>query len=108
VRLDGECGHPGYGVVEHFGAPAGDLPNLRLLHRFCRDTFGRSATRRGLAVRRAYLGRATEQFDVGLPSRPYDRLGVSCAANSELYWKRWRIAKMRYACKACRYYTGSH
>ncbi|MBE1464358.1 hypothetical protein H4W33_003370 [Kibdelosporangium phytohabitans] len=74
------------------------------MHRFCRDSArSRSAARRGLVVRRAYLGRATERYEAHQPVRPYDRLGV-CPGDGP----RWRIAKMRYACKACRYYTSSH
>ena len=101
VRLDGADEHPGYGVVDEVG---GGYPGLGLLHRFCRDgARSRSAARRGIVARRAYLGRATERYEARLPMRPYDRLGV-CPGDG----KRWRIAKMRYACKACRYYTSSH
>jgi hypothetical protein len=101
VRLDGEGEHPGYGVVDEIGS---EYPGLGLLHRFCRDAARpRRAARRGIVVRRAYLGRATERYEARLPMRPYDRLGV-CPGDG----KRWRIAKMRYACKACRYYTSSH
>jgi hypothetical protein len=101
VRLTGEGEHPGYGVVEQVRP---DVTGLALVHLFCRDaTRSRSAARRGIVVRRAYLGHATERYEAHLPVRPYDRLGV-CPGDG----KRWRIAKMRYACKACRYYTSSH
>jgi hypothetical protein len=101
VRLDLDDEHPGHGVVE---TVSDGYPGLGLLHRFCRVAArSRSAARRGLVVRRAYLGRATERYEARLPTRPYDRLGV-CPGDG----KRWRVAKMRYACKACRYYTSSH
>jgi hypothetical protein len=103
VRVAGECGHPGYGVIDQVSGRSG-LSGLILVHRFCRDSArSRSAARRGLVARRAYLGRATERYEARLPVRPYDRLGV-CPGDGQ----RWRIAKMRYACKACRYYTSSH
>jgi hypothetical protein len=103
VLLAQDSGHPGYGVVEQV-RDLGGLPGLGLLHLFCRDSArSRSAARRGLVVRRAYLGRATERYEARLPVRPYDRLGV-CPGDRQ----GWRIAKMRYACKACRYYTSSH
>ncbi|GAB3905123.1 hypothetical protein ACFQ1S_25195 [Kibdelosporangium lantanae] len=101
VRLDPDDEHPGHGVVDTVNE---GYPGLGLLHRFCQRSMGsRSAARRGLVVRRAYLGRATERYEARLPTRPYDRLGV-CPGDG----KRWRVAKMRYACKACRYYTSSH
>jgi hypothetical protein len=101
VRIDSDDEHPGHGVVDTVGE---SYPGLGLLHRFCRQAVrSRSAARRGLVVRRAYLGRATERYEARLPTRPYDRLGV-CPGDG----KRWRVAKMRYACKACRYYTSSH
>lgn len=101
VLVTGEREHPGYGVVDVVGD---GYPGLGLLHLFCREAArSRSAARRGTVIRRAYLGRATERYEARLPVRPYDRLGV-CPGDG----KRWRIAKMRYACKACRYYTSSH
>jgi hypothetical protein len=105
VRLTGHPEHPGYGVVDQVnGREHPTLPDLGLLHLFCRRAARkRSAARRGIAARRAYLGRATERYEARLPQRPYDRLGV-CPGDG----KRWRIAKMRYACKACRYYSSSH
>jgi hypothetical protein len=105
VRLAGAPEHPGYGVVDQVtGRQRPGMPNLGLLHLFCRGAaMSRSAARRGIVARRAYLGRATERYEARLPVRPYDRLGV-CPGDG----KRWRIAKMRYACKACRYYTSSH
>ena len=104
VRLSGSDEHPGYGVVDQVPNEHTELPDLGLLHLFCRDAArSRSAARRGLVARRAYLGRATERYEAHQPPRPYDRLGV-CPGDG----KRWRIAKMRYACKACRYYTSSH
>lgn len=102
VRLGGEDRHPGYGVIDQVSGMT--FPDLGLLHRFCRTAArSRSAARRGSVARRAYLGRATERYEARLPLRPYDRLGV-CPGDGQ----RWRIAKMRYACKACRYYTSSH
>ncbi|KZB86909.1 hypothetical protein [Amycolatopsis regifaucium] len=106
-------GHPGLGVVEHLaGAATPGLPDLALLHRFCRDN---PTTETGIALRRAYLGLATELFETGRrirchQRRSHQRLGVRPPrpGRLEVYRKRWRVAKMRYACKACRYYTGSH
>ncbi|MEU7784701.1 hypothetical protein [Amycolatopsis sp. NPDC049159] len=136
VRLTGPGDHPGYGVVEEVIDPAESRParerhatgatdrfgrdcgwigherhssgDLVLLHRFCRGALGRCRTR-GCVLRRAHLGRATEQYETGRrrPGR-YQRLGVRRSADLDLYRKHWRVAKMRYACKACRYYTGSH
>ncbi|UOZ05114.1 hypothetical protein [Amycolatopsis sp. WQ 127309] len=107
VRLAGPGDHPGYGVVEQI-AGDGPTPDLVLLHRFCRSALGRCRTR-GCVLRRAHLGRATEQYETGRrrPGR-YQRLGVRRSPDLDLYRKHWRVAKMRYACKACRYYTGSH
>ncbi|OXM53189.1 hypothetical protein [Amycolatopsis alba] len=102
------AGHPGLGVVEHLpGSTTPGLPDLALLHRFCRDHL---ATEPGIALRRAYLGLATELFEAGRRIRCHRRLGVHPPRPGHLdaYRKRWRVAKMRYACKACRYYTGSH
>lgn len=106
VRLAGPGDHPGYGVVEE--VVDGLAADLVLLHRFCRSALGRCRTR-GCVLRRAHLGRATEQYETGRrrPGR-YQRLGVRRSADLDLYRKHWRVAKMRYACKACRYYTGSH
>jgi hypothetical protein len=102
VRLTGPGAHPGYGVVEEVTG------ELVLLHRFCRGALGRCRTR-GCVLRRAHLGRATEQYETGRrrPGR-YQRLGVRRSPDLDLYRKHWRVAKMRYACQACRYYTGSH
>jgi hypothetical protein len=101
VRLDNDEGHPGHGVVDEFATAT---ERLGLVHVFCRGpAHSRSAARRGVMTRRAYLGRATERYEARLPVRPYDRLGVLPGDV-----KRWRVAKMRYACKACRYYTSSH
>lgn len=105
--------HPGLGVVEHLpGVATPGLPDLALLHRFCRDNLNKNA---GVALRRAYLGLATELFEAGRrihchQRRSHRRLGVHPPrpGHLEVYRKRWRVAKMRYACKACRYYTGSH
>ncbi len=105
VTLTGPADHPGYGVVDEL-ATLGDSPDLVLLHRFCSHALGRRAE--GFALRRAHLGRATEQYDTGRRTGRYQRLGVRRSPNLELYRKHWRIAKMRYACQACRYYTGSH
>ena len=103
VRIAGAGDHPGHVVVDQVSGVNG-LSGLIMLHRFCRGSaHSRSAARRGLVARRAYLGRATECYEARLPVRPYDRLGV-CPGDGQ----RWRIAKMRYACKACRYYTSSH
>lgn len=106
VRLTGPADHPGYGVVDEL-ATAEEPLDLVLLHRFCRRALGRRRTP-GCALRRAHLGRATEQYDTGRRAGRYQRLGVRRSPNLELYRKHWRIAKMRYACQACRYYTGSH
>jgi len=106
VRLTGPADHPGYGVVDEL-ATADRSPDLVLLHRFCSHALGRRRTP-GCALRRAHLGRATEQYDTGRRPGRYQRLGVRRSPNLDLYRKHWRIAKMRYACQACRYYTGSH
>ncbi|OLZ52540.1 hypothetical protein BS329_14655 [Amycolatopsis coloradensis] len=108
ARFSVPAGHPGLGVVEHLpGATTPGLPDLALLHRFCRDNL---AAEPGVALRRAYLGLATELFETGRRIRRHRRLGVHPPrpGHLETYRKRWRVAKMRYACKACRYYTGSH
>jgi hypothetical protein len=106
VRLTGACDHPGYGVVDEFAGNEPEAPDLVLLHRFCRSALGRRIP--GRALRRAHLGRATEQYDTGRRPGRYQCLGVRRSPDLDLYRKHWRIAKMRYACKACRYYTGSH
>lgn len=106
VRLTGPAGHPGYGVVDEVGVDE-TCGELVLLHRFCRGALGRCRTR-GCMLRRAHLGRATEQYETGRRPGRYQRLGVRRSADLDLYRKHWRVAKMRYACQACRYYTGSH
>jgi len=107
VRLDGPGDHPGRGVVEQLAGDGTAAPDLVLLHRFCRSALGRCRTR-GCLLRRAHLGRATEQYETGRRPGRYQRLGVRRSPDLDLYRKHWRVAKMRYACKACRYYTGSH
>src|SRR5881398_1494996 len=75
VRFGDDCAHPGHGVIDYVaGVTSLDLlglPNLRLLHEFCRNQLrsrtNRSQLRQGLAIRRARLGRATEAFEAGLP-----------------------------------------
>jgi hypothetical protein len=109
--------HPGYGVVEYVigvtSARRGGIPELQILHRFCHEALGSHTNRRPmrhtLAVRRAHLGWATEQYEAGMRPRSYDRLGLRTKRprHAGLYRKYWQILKMRYASAACRYYTGS-
>ncbi|RZS39039.1 hypothetical protein EV193_104250 [Herbihabitans rhizosphaerae] len=116
VRFGGDGSHPGRGVVDQVaGAHTTDmfgLPNLRLLHEFCRAQLGSRTNRRrflvGLAMRRARLGRATERHEAGLPIHPHDRLGVDPVLRTGAYPKYWRVTKMRYAMRACKYYAGAH
>jgi hypothetical protein len=106
--------HPGHVVVDYLdNSPATSprsgrgLPDLVLLHRFCNEHLLPDC---GVALRRAHLGWATEQFDGDTSSslRHYDQLGLHSAPwrGFELYQRHWRVRKMRYACKACRYYAG--
>jgi hypothetical protein len=103
--------HPGHVVVDYLDPggprPAGGrgLPDLVLLHRFCDEHLFLDC---GVSLRRAHLGWATEQFETGSSMRHYDQLGLHSAPwrGFELYQRHWRVRKMRYACKACRYYAG--
>ncbi|GDY28732.1 hypothetical protein GTS_03650 [Gandjariella thermophila] len=117
VLLTVEPDHPGYGVVEYVigvtSARRGGIPELQILHRFCREALGsqtnRCPMRHGLAVRRAHLGWATEQYEAGMRPQTYDRLGLRTRRprTAGLYRRYRQILKMRYASAACRYYTGS-
>src|SRR5439155_12974308 len=114
VRFADDCAHPGHGVVDYVAGVTDldllGLPNLRLLHAFCRNQLrsrtNRSELRQGLAIRRARLGRATEAFEAGLPVALRDQLGLSGVPlrDKGRYPKYWRVTKMRYAMRACRYY----
>jgi hypothetical protein len=118
--------HPGHVVVDYHDdttrPPSGrsgtgrGLPDLVLLHKFCNEHLFPDC---GVALRRAHLGWATEQFDLGTVDpgsgdsgsaalSHYDQLGLHGAPwrGFELYQRHWRVRKMRYACKACRYYAG--
>ena len=65
VRFTGDHRHPGYVVIDHVGRaipwtdPA-DLPDLRVLHRFCRSRVRATGCRHcsSLTLRRAWLGSA--------------------------------------------------
>ncbi len=129
VRTDGDHRHPGYGVIEHTDGPAAardpDAP-LRVLHRFCNrmrkchTAPGGSADSRaddvehyGIALRRAWLGWATDQFVHGAKERHfgakhYERLGLhpEKLRNPALFRKYWLVRKMRCAAHAIHYYTG--
>ncbi|HET6286998.1 MAG TPA: hypothetical protein VFG15_09620 [Amycolatopsis sp.] len=92
ARFSVPAGHPGLGVVEHLpGVSTTGLPDLALLHRFCRDTL---AAEPGVALRRAYLGLATELFETGRRIRRHRRLGVHPPrpGHLEACRKRWRMA----------------
>ncbi|MPY77038.1 MAG: hypothetical protein GEV04_00805 [Actinophytocola sp.] len=119
VRTDGDHRHPGYGVVEHTDGP-GD--SLRVLHRFCNrmrkchTTPDGSASddveHYGIALRRAWLGWATDQFVKGAKERHfgvkhYERLGLHPAKlrSPALFRKYWMVRKMRCAAHAIHYYT---
>ncbi|MGH3515839.1 MAG: hypothetical protein ACRDQ7_00160 [Haloechinothrix sp.] len=130
VRMDGDHRHPGYGIVEHTDAAAAADPDseLRVLHRFCnrmmkshRGTLGSGqqmadvATRYGVALRRAWLGFATQQFLAGAQdkhfgAKHYERLGLHPARlrNPLLFKKYWVVRKMRCAAHAVHYYAGAH
>jgi hypothetical protein len=111
VRLSGERAHPGYGVVEQVISVPDTPLCLHLVHRFCgealRSTSTRRALRYGLGVRRARLGRATECYDQGLPTKRCDGLGLRPmrVRSAELYRKYWQIRRMQYASRAWQYYT---
>lgn len=125
VRTDGDHRHPGYGVVEHTDGPEAardpDAP-LRVLHRFCNRMRkchtapdGSSADdveHYGIALRRAWLGWATDQFVKGVKERHfgakhYERLGLHPGKlrNPTLFRKYWLVRKMRCAAHAIHYYT---
>ncbi|MGH3438218.1 MAG: hypothetical protein ACRDRN_17345 [Sciscionella sp.] len=129
VRLGGDPAHPGRGVIEypssHVSVRDDGLPDLHLLHRFCRDRLRvgrrRRALRSGRTIRRARLGWATECYERGLPVRHHDLLGLRTAwspttgtcnagpCTTATYRKRWMVREMRCASRACRYYwAGPH
>lgn len=102
VRTDGDHRHPGYyRVIEHDS-------ELRVLHRFCATISRTHESLYGLALRRAWLGWATDQFLAGLPDKHYERLGVHPEElrNPALFPKYWAVRKMRCASHALHYYTG--
>lgn len=116
VRFTGDHRHPGYVVIDHVG-PAiprtdpGDLPDLRVLHRFCSRRL-RSCACSSVTLRRAWLGWATCEFEAGRENRHYGirhypRLGLrpGLLHRPDLFRKYWRIRKMRCAALACRYYN---
>ncbi|MQA62731.1 MAG: hypothetical protein GEU86_14845 [Actinophytocola sp.] len=119
VRTDGDHRHPGYyRVVEHTGDSA-TAAELRVLHRFCvrmsktHDLPAARESRYGLALRRAWLGWATDQFLARLPdkhfgAKHYERLGLhpEKLRNPALFQKYWAVRKMRCASHALHYYTG--
>ena len=119
VRFTGDHRHPGYVVIDHVGPVAcptdpADLPDLRVLHRFCRSRVraGGCPHSSSLTLRRAWLGWATSEFEAGRHDkrfgiRHYPRLGLrpSRLRRPELYLRYWRIRKMRCAAHACRYYA---
>lgn len=121
VRADVDHRHPGYGVVEHVDATAVSDPDsqLRVLHRFCSRMAKQHVENRGLAcgiaLRRAWLGWATDQFLAGVAekhfgSKHYERLGLHPAKlrNPGLFKKYWVVRKMRCASHAIHYYAGNH
>lgn len=111
VLLTGDPQHPGYGVIDHVpgAAPrASGLPDLAVLHRFCRDVPADTPATCGVLLRRAMLGRATLQFDAGEHGGDDDiGLGLSTgrAESPARFGKLWRVRKMRCATVACRYYA---
>ncbi|RJQ81962.1 hypothetical protein D5S17_03310 [Pseudonocardiaceae bacterium YIM PH 21723] len=82
-------------------------PDLAILHRFCDQVLRPGdlylPADRGVILRRAHLGWATEQYEAGRSSRHYIGLGIR---EPELRPRHWRARTMSYACKACRYYVG--
>ena len=117
VRFTGDPRHPGYVVIEHVGPSVidlefADLPDLRVLHRFCSRSCGHGPCS-SITLRRAWLGWATSEFEAGRKNRRYGtrhypRLGLHPGRmrRPELFRKYWRIRKMRCAALACRYYSG--
>lgn len=111
----GDHRHPGYyRVIEH--SRDSDAAELRVLHRFCarmsktHDIPASRESRYGLALRRAWLGWATDQFLAGLPDKHYERLGLhpEKLRNPALFQKYWAVRKMRCASHALHYYIGRH
>lgn len=127
VRSDVDHRHPGYGIVEHTDPSAAADPesDLRVLHRFCSRMLHQHAlpgsalaemgVRYGVALRRAWLGWATDQFLAGVKEmhygiKHYERLGLHPAKlrNPALYKKYWVVRKMQCASHAVHYYAGKH
>ncbi|AHH97267.1 hypothetical protein GCM10010174_27640 [Kutzneria viridogrisea] len=117
MLLNDEPEHPGHvSIGDHLGRTAdalhSDRVNVPVLHRFCLERLNcgdeHSCLGYGLVLRRAHLGWATEQYEIGSSQRQYLLLGMQAVPlrNPELYQRYWRVRKMRYACKACRYYVG--
>jgi hypothetical protein len=116
VLTDDENEHPGHVVVDYLGATPDlarrGLPGLVLLHRFCDEVLRtrgeRVAAGDAVSLRRAHLGWVTEQYDTGSSRGHYDELGLHSPPprGFAIYQRHWRVRKMRYACKACRYYAG--
>lgn len=126
VRADVDHRHPGYGVVEHTDGPSAAADpdsRLRVLHRFCSrmlkvhqvDNETDDGTTYGLALRRAWLGWATDQFLAGVSekrfgAKHYERLGLhpERLRSPALFKKYWLVRKMRCASHAVHYYAGKH
>jgi hypothetical protein len=112
VRFDLPEAHPGRGIVDHEPtAPSENgLPDLRLSHRLCHQlrVCGARSAENGVAAHRAWLGWATERFDVAarFGARQCLRLGLHPASLPErgVYRRHWRVRKMRYATIATRRY----
>lgn len=120
VRADVDHRHPGYGLFQR-PATLADVPGAqpRVLHRFCdrmlkvhlvddRGIYG-------LALRRAWLGWATDQFLAGVSekhfgAKHYERLGLhpERLRRPALFRKYWQVRKMRCASHALHYYAGKH
>lgn len=127
VRSDVDHRHPGYGVVEHADPATVDDPDseLRVLHRFCGRMLHQHAlpgsqlaemgVRYGVALRRAWLGWATDQFLAGVKElhfgfKHYERLGLHPGKlrSPALFRKYWLVRKMQCASHAVHYYAGKH
>lgn len=118
VRFTGDHRHPGYVVIDQVVGPtapgitSGELPDLRILHRFCSHTSrtGRYGRCSSIRLRRAWLGWATHEFEASQDkkhygTKHYPRLGLHPAQiRPELFRKYWRIRVMACAALACRYY----
>ncbi|TVT52994.1 hypothetical protein FNH05_12280, partial [Amycolatopsis rhizosphaerae] len=117
VLFHGDPRHPGHVVIDHVAGASAEtcsegLPDLRVLHRFCRRRVRAGRDGCSMVLRRAWLGWATVAFEAGRDeerygTRHYLRFGLHPGRLSrpEEFRRHWRIRKMCCATRACRYYT---